>query len=113
MKKFIFPVVAVLFLTLSSFNFLMAKFSANKIDFVLDQVEALANNEEGGAGGGCTSGGEGSTYCFTSWVTIYYDENGNELYSIPNECEIDCATEYHQNSYACCSPSGCTCISYT
>ena len=55
----------------------MANFSANKIDFVLDQVEALANNEEGGAGGGCTSGGEGSTYCFTSWVTIYYDENGN------------------------------------
>ena len=105
MKKFIFPVVAVLFLTLSSFNFLMAKFSANKIDFVLDQVEALANNEEGGESG-CSDGGPGSSYCSHSWTIYLYDDNGNIISESTDECFVNCREGY----YACCRRGGCICV---
>lgn len=105
MKKFIFPVVAVLFLTLSSFNFLMAKFSANKIDFVLDQVEALANNEEGGESG-CSDGGPGAIQCSHSWEVNFYDENGNIIRTDSDSCDVICGQGY----YACCRRGGCICV---
>ena len=112
MKKSIILVIVALLLGLSSFNLLIARISANQLDSALDQVEALASNEEGGSGGGCESGGEGATYCFVSWITTYYDENGNEIYSVPNECEINCMNEYYPNHYACCTHGGCFCRAY-
>ena len=78
---------------------------------MLDHVEALATNEEG-VGGGCTSGGEGANYCFVSWVTTYYDEQGGPLYDVTDECEINCMSEYYPNHYACCAPGGCFCKPY-
>ena len=105
MKKSIILVIVALLLGLSSFNLLMAQISANQLDSALNQVEALANSEEGDESG-CPSGGPGSTYCSHSWTTYFYDENGQVIRSEEEECDVNC----NESFYACCRRGGCFCV---
>jgi len=52
-----------------------------------------------GAGGGCTSGGSGSTSCSVS---------GCAASSYKNDCSVSCINGY----YACCTCGSCTCLRY-
>lgn len=54
---------------------------------------------DGGAAGGCTSGGSGSTSCSVS---------GCAATSYKNDCSVSCITGY----YACCNCGSCTCLRY-
>lgn len=103
-KKVVASFITLVIISIASFN-LLTTVSSHQTDVILAQIEALANSEEGDESG-CPSGGPGSTYCFHSWTTYFYDENGQVIRSEEDECDVNCSEGF----YACCRRGGCFCV---